>query len=112
MYKSRLDTAPCQAVFEKAPVTLTILLFKETIRYNLRMYCKSATRKSVSLLCPDQEYLIAGITDQVMICIKRTKEMSDESKYGMMFPSTFSKNKVFFQLTNMAHTLLWSDSRC
>jgi hypothetical protein len=29
-----------------------------------------------------------------------------------MFPSTFSKNKVFFQLTNMAHTLLWSDSRC
>jgi hypothetical protein len=44
------------------------------------MYWKSATRKSVSLLCPDQEYLIAGITDQVMICIKRTKEMSDESK--------------------------------
>jgi hypothetical protein len=77
MYNSRLDTAPCQAVFEKAPVTLTILLFKETMRYNLRMYWKRATRNSISLLWPDQEYLIAGITDQVMICNKRNKEMSD-----------------------------------
>lgn len=38
MYNSRLYAAPCQAVFEKAPVTLIILLFKENMRYNLRIY--------------------------------------------------------------------------
>jgi hypothetical protein len=73
MYNSRLYAAPCQAVFAKAPVILTILSFKEKMRYNLRIYWKKATRSSMSLPCSDEEYLIAGITDQTMICKKEEK---------------------------------------
>ena len=101
MYNSRLYTVPCQAVFEKAPVTLTIFLFKENMRYNLRMYWKRATRNSVSLLCPDQEYLIAGITDQVMICNKRKKEWMNEIweitvRQKVKFPSTHEYDTDFY----------------
>lgn len=75
MYNRRLYAAPCQAVFAKTPVILIILLFKEIMRYNLMIYWKRAIRSSMSLPCSDDEYLIAGITDQIMICKKEKKKV-------------------------------------
>lgn len=105
MYNRRLYAAPCQAVFAKTPVILTILLFKETIRYNLMTYWKRAIRSSMSLPCSDDEYLIAGITDQIMIC-KKGKRYIRNSGYNQNSEHQISDGFSIYKLSTIAYIIL------